>query len=142
MPENLSKNAIIPCNTTPETAKEKFERERITRRQALKRFGMTAGVAALAMFSVDDLAHIVGKAMQQRAGDNKVAAQIAKEFQQAGVAFANPSGKPLLPGGCAQSAPSTTKDTSCCTTSSVLNWCTGYRVQQCLTVPSMLCWSL
>jgi RecA/RadA recombinase len=90
-------NAIISIESAPETAletaKEKFERERLTRRQALKRFGMTAGMAAFAMFSVDDLAHIVGKAMQQRAGDNKVAEQIAQEFQQAGVALAaNPSG--------------------------------------------------
>jgi hypothetical protein len=91
-------NAIISIESAPETAletaKEKFERERLTRRQALKRFGMTAGMAAFAMFSVDDLAHIVGSAMKQRAGDNKVAAQIAQEFQQAGVAFADPSGTP------------------------------------------------
>jgi hypothetical protein len=58
-------NAIISIESAPETAletaKEKFERERLTRRQALKRFGMTAGMAAFAMFSVDDLAHIVGR---------------------------------------------------------------------------------
>ncbi len=71
-----------------ETALEKFEREQLSRRQALKRFGMTSAMATFALFSVDDLARMVGKAMQQRAADNKVAAQIAQEFQQAGVALA------------------------------------------------------
>ena len=98
----MPKNAIIPDGiistgeAVPESAKEKFERERLTRRQALKKFGMTSAMAAFALFSVDDLAHIVGRAMQQRAGDNKVAEQVAREFQQAGIAFAgglsNPSG--------------------------------------------------
>ncbi len=84
MPENEEQ-------TKPETAKEQFERERLTRRQAMRKFGLTAGMATFAMFSVDDLARIVGKAMQQRAGDNKIAAQIAQEFQQAGIALADVS---------------------------------------------------
>lgn len=89
----MPENEIIPINeglqtAQAETAQEKFERERLTRRQALKKFGMTSAMAAFALFSVDDLAHMVGKAMQQRAGDNKVAAQVAQEFQQAGIAFA------------------------------------------------------
>ena len=90
----MPENAIIPDGISPveeavpKTAKEKFERERLSRRQALKRLGMTSAMATFALFSVDDLARMVGKAMQQRAGDNKVAAQIAKEFQQAGVVLA------------------------------------------------------
>ena len=87
----MSETEIISIHDVPETAQEKFERERLTRRQALKKFGMTASMAAFAMFSVDDLARMVGKAMQQRAGDNKVASQIAKEFQQSGVAMADVS---------------------------------------------------
>lgn len=71
-----------------ETALEKFEREQLSRRQALKRFGMTSAMATFALFNVDDLARMVGKAMQQRAGDNKVVEQVAKEFQQAGIALA------------------------------------------------------
>ncbi len=86
MPDNA---AIPDGEAVPETAKEKFERERLSRRQALKKFGMTSAMATLGLFSVDDLARMVGKAMQQRAGDNKVAEQVAKEFQQAGVAFAS-----------------------------------------------------
>ena len=56
---------------------------------SLKRFGMTSAMAAFALFSVDDLARMVGKAMQQRAGDNRIAGQLAKEFQQAGIALAD-----------------------------------------------------
>ena len=93
----MPENAIIPDGeavpeTAKETAKEKFERERLSRRQALKKFGITSAMATFALFSVDDLARMVGKAMQQRAADNKVAEQIAQEFQQAGIALATTSG--------------------------------------------------
>lgn len=96
----MLENAIISdgvapnTEVVPETAKAKFERERLSRRQALKRLGMTSAMTAFAMFSVDDLARMVGKAMQQRAGDNKVAEQVAKELQQAGVALAAGPGSP------------------------------------------------
>lgn len=92
MPNN---EIISDEQAVPETDSEKFERERLTRRQALKRFGMTSAMTAFALFSVDDLAHMVGQAMQQQAGDSKIALQIAKEFQTAGVAFAGggPSGR-------------------------------------------------
>lgn len=145
----MSENEIIPIHDVPETAQEKFERERLTRRQALKRFGMTAGMAAFAMFSVDDLAHIVGKAMQQRAGDNKVASQVAEEFQQAGIAFAggtsnpcyssNPSGSLCTPNcdcsGCNPNALNSCCSGSnypfvCCAKSSQKASCCGYVVNQ------------
>ncbi|BDI30822.1 hypothetical protein CCAX7_28730 [Capsulimonas corticalis] len=71
-----------------ETAEMKFERERLARRNALKRFGMTSAMATLALFSVDDLARMVGKALQQRAGDNQIAGRLATEFQSMGAAFA------------------------------------------------------
>jgi len=99
MPDN---EIISEEQAMPETAKEKFERERLSRRQALKRLGMTSAMAAFALFSVDDLARVVGNAMQQRAGDNKIAGQVAKEFQQSGVAYAGwlcgPSGLPPTAG--------------------------------------------
>ena len=94
-PSGHDENAITPSGgipsgeATPETAKEKFERERLSRRQALKKLGMTSAMATFALFSVDDLARMVGKAMQQRAGDNRIAGQLAKEFQQAGIALAD-----------------------------------------------------
>ena len=72
--------------TEPETAKQKFERERLTRRQALKKFGMTSAMATLALFSVDDLARMVGGALERQARNSKIAAQVAEEFQHAGIA--------------------------------------------------------
>jgi len=103
MPKNESENVIIPDGeAVPAAGAEaaqaanawvEFERGRVSRRQALKKLGMTSAMAAFALFSVDDLARMVGKAMQQRAGDNKVAEQVAQEFQQAGIALAyDPNG--------------------------------------------------
>ncbi len=70
-----------------------MEQERPTRRQALRKFGFGAGLSAFMLLGVDDLARMVGKEMERRAGDSKVAGQIAKEFQSAGVALAGgPSG--------------------------------------------------
>lgn len=111
MPENKT----ILSDDVPETAKEKFERERLSRRQALKRLGMTSAMATFALFSVDDLARMVGKAMQQRAGDNKVAAQLAKEFQQAGIALAG--GPANCYGCCTGSTGDPTICQDCCDTS-------------------------
>ena len=97
----MPENAIIPDGVIPaeeaipetakaETAKEKFERERLSRRQALKKMAIEAleRRALFALFSVDDLARMVGKAMQQRAADNKIAERIAEELHSTGVAQA------------------------------------------------------
>ena len=99
MPENKSENAIIPdgevaseatgAEAAPaENAWVEFERGRVSRRQALKKLGMTSAMATFALFSVDDLARMVGKAMQQRAADNKVVERIAEELHSTGVAQA------------------------------------------------------
>lgn len=80
---------------SPEITKsvEQIERERLTRRQALRKLGFGAGLSAFMLLGVDDLARMVGDKMQQMAGDNQVANQVAKEFQSAGIAFAaGPSG--------------------------------------------------
>jgi hypothetical protein len=93
MPENEVQNMQAPeAASVSETKAAKFERERYTRRQALRKFGLTTAMATFAMFSVDDLAHMVGNALQQHAGDSQVAEQVAKEFQQAGVVLANSPG--------------------------------------------------
>jgi len=97
MPENEDQDISAGASAPVETERERFERERLSRRQALKRFGMTSAMATFALFSVDDLARMVGKAMQQRAADNKVVEQVAREFQQAGIALADGSN------GCGQS---------------------------------------
>ncbi len=123
----MPENEIIPDGeVVPETAKEKFERERLSRRQALKKFGITSAMATFALFSVDDLARMVGKAMQQRAGDNRVVEQIAKEFQQAGIVLADASS---FPGDCGttggDSIPSSQRGT-CCSPANVGSYCSKY----------------
>ena len=75
------------------TATEKlaqFEKEKLSRRQALARIGFQAGAAAIAALTADELLRKVGVEMRKRAGDNKVAQQVAKEFVNAGVASALP----------------------------------------------------
>ena len=134
MPKNDEQALSTRAQAQTETALEKYEREQLTRRQALRKFGITSAMATFALFSVDDLARMVGKAMQQKAADNKVAAQIAMELRNAGVALASgPSGCPTQPGkpsnccpnydcsGCGGSA--ATGD--CCFGSSNPNACCG-----------------
>ena len=90
MPDNEQSKADQSAETKTmdaDTAR-RVEREKLTRRAALRKLGFGAGIAALSMFSVDDLARLVGQRMERMAGDNKVAQAIAKEFQQAGIAFA------------------------------------------------------
>jgi hypothetical protein len=71
-----------------------FEQEKMSRRRALGRLGFLAGAAAVAALTSDELLRKVGDKLAQNAGDNKVAQQVAKEFQAAGVALASPSGNP------------------------------------------------
>ena len=70
-----------------ETA-QRVEREKMTRRAALRKLGYGAGIAAFSMLGVDDFARMAGSRMAQMAGDNKVATRVAKEFQEAGIANA------------------------------------------------------
>lgn len=67
-----------------------MEQEKLTRRQALYRFGFHVGAAAIAALTADELLRKVGAEMQKRAGDSKVAQQVARELSNAGVAMAVP----------------------------------------------------
>lgn len=75
-------------NLTLAEKRAKLENEKLTRRQALARFGFQAGAAAVAALTADDLLRKVGEELQRRSGDNKVVQQVAKELNSAGVAFA------------------------------------------------------
>ena len=77
---------------------QRVEQDKITRRAALRKLGFGAGMAAFGLLGVDDFARMVGKRMERMAGDNKVAEQVAKEFQNAGVVMADSPGYPS--GGC------------------------------------------
>lgn len=75
-------------------AREKFEAAKLTRRQALSKVGLRFGAAALFALSIDDLARVAAAKLQEHAGDNRIANEVAREFKNAGVAFADPSGRP------------------------------------------------
>jgi len=87
-PEKIAEGSV-------EERRAKWEREKLTRRQSLARFGFLAGAAAVAALTTDDLARMVGKELQKRAGDNRIVGQVAKELQAAGIAEAK-----TTPGPC------------------------------------------
>lgn len=107
-----------------EIESSKFEQQRITRRQALKKIGVTSAMATFAMFSVDELARMVGKELKTRAGSNELANRVADEFRSTGIVLADPPGGGR-PGGCASGHPTA----ECCTADAVGTWCDGYHNQ-------------
>lgn len=95
MSDSKQISAGTPAETMDTQTARQVEREKLTRRAALRKLGFGAGLAAFSLLGVDDFARMVGQRMQRMAGDNKVAQAVAKEFQESGVAFAafsNPSG--------------------------------------------------
>ena len=86
---NTDSNHAEQSETMDVQTAQRVEQEKMTRRAALRKLGFGAGMAAFALLGVDDLARMVGKRMERMAGDNKVAEQVAKEFQGMGVALAD-----------------------------------------------------
>ena len=72
-----------------EARRVRFENERMTRRGALRKFGFMAGMAVFATLSVDDLARIAAKKMQEQEATKGIGDTLAKEFRAAGVVLAN-----------------------------------------------------
>ncbi|GAB4462898.1 MAG: hypothetical protein OHK0029_30600 [Armatimonadaceae bacterium] len=92
-----------------------FEQEKMTRRSLLGRFGFRAAAAAVAAFTADDLLRAVSREMERRAGDSEVAHTVVREFREAGVAFASPSGGGgNCPGGCNCNETDPNKIKECC----------------------------
>ena len=85
---------VTPANSSSEDlldARKKFEAEKLTRRSALKKFGITTGMSVFGMFAADDLARLVIKKMEQHEETRQIAETVAYEFKNAGVAFADSS---------------------------------------------------
>jgi len=82
---------ITPSVTTEELldARKKFEAEKLTRRAALKKFGITTGMAVFGMFAADDLARMVIKKMEETEATRQIAETVAHEFKNSGIAFAD-----------------------------------------------------
>jgi len=81
-----------------EEARRKFEAEKMTRRAALRKLGITSGMAFFSLFAVDDLARVAIKQMRQNEATHDIAETVAREFQNAGIAFADDP--PITTGGC------------------------------------------
>ena len=81
---------ITPLNEADalEAARLKFEAEKMTRRAALRKLGITSGMAFFSLFAVDDLARMAIKKMRQNEATRDIAETVAREFQNSGIAFA------------------------------------------------------
>ena len=86
----------VTSGSGPEDTLARMERERMTRRAVLAKAGLRFGLGALALLSVDDLARMVGKHMEQQAKQNALVDSVTRELRGAGLAFAggDPGGGP------------------------------------------------
>jgi len=82
--ETIDANHPVPA---PKST-DQIERERLTRRQALRKIGITSTITVAALFTVDDIARLAGEALARISGDNKVANNVAKELTGMGLAYA------------------------------------------------------
>ena len=83
--------AVAIADMTPDEARAelaKREAQKLTRRAALAKMGVRGAMAIFAAFSVDDLARMVAKKMEQRAGENAAIDEVARQLHNAGVSFA------------------------------------------------------
>lgn len=76
---------VKPAPKAVEPPIEKIADEKLSRRAALRRIGMIGGMAVLGTLSIDDLARVSAKKLEQ----NELTRGIAKDFRSAGVAFAD-----------------------------------------------------
>ena len=92
--------AIAKATTRTEMAStpalDKLNEEKLSRRAALRRIGMTSGIAVLGLLTVDDLARVAAKKLEQ----NELTRGIAQDFKSAGIAFAGPSLQSICDMGC------------------------------------------
>ena len=89
----MFESPVTPSSSSSEElldARKKFEAEKLTRRAALRKFGITSGMAIFGMFAADDLARMVIKKMEQNEATRQIAETVAHEFKNSGIAFAAP----------------------------------------------------
>lgn len=92
MSENAMEGKDERAHNEAEAEIVRIENERMTRRKALRKFGFTAGMAVFSMLTVDDLARVAAKKLQETEATKGIGDVLAKEFRSAGVAMANPYG--------------------------------------------------
>ncbi len=81
--------AAVPGSAAQALARH--EAEKMSRRAVLAKVGLRFGAAVIAAISVDDLTRAVTASIARSNKDNVVAQQVANEFKNAGVAFADVS---------------------------------------------------
>ncbi len=95
----LSKAVSVPevSDVSPAT---RAEQEKMTRRAALRRIGMAGGMAILGTLTIDDLARVSAKKLQENEVTRGIGESLAKEFKDAGVAIADTlaEGEPMATG--------------------------------------------
>lgn len=82
--------AAAKAKPTPALAPEAEPSEKMTRRAALRRLGMMGGMTVLGALTIDKLARISA----QKLGQYELTSGLAKDFKNAGVAFADVLGGP------------------------------------------------
>jgi hypothetical protein len=88
---NFSKLAALAKATpkkveTTQSSLDELAQERMSRRAALRRIGMTGAMTVIGVMSIDDLARVAAKKLEQ----NELTRGIASDFKDSGVAFAAP----------------------------------------------------
>jgi len=87
---NLSKLAALAKATPKElaqsTSADALAQEKLTRRAALRRIGMTGSMTVLGVLSIDELARVAAKKLDE----HEMTRGLAKDFKDAGVAMAAP----------------------------------------------------
>lgn len=81
-------------------ARDKFEQEKMSRRAALRKIGLTSGMALFGMFAVDDFARLALRGLQQHKETQAVAETVAQELRSSGVAFAADGSDDYYDGTC------------------------------------------
>ena len=86
MPE--TNDSTLDVNTNVSEARAKFEQARLSRRSALRKLGMTGGMALFSLLAVDYLARLAVKKLAQHQETKALANSLAHDFKDMGVAFA------------------------------------------------------
>ncbi len=71
-----------------ETPRQRFEREKMSRRAMLRSMGVMTGVAVVTLISSDDLARLAVSKLRENEATREIGDTLAKEFRGAGIAFA------------------------------------------------------
>lgn len=77
-----------------QAARKRFEQQKMTRRQALRKMGVMSATAVIGILSIDDLARLSAERLKQHGATRALGESVAHEFKDAGVAFADTMPKP------------------------------------------------